>query len=183
MTDYIAQVTDNLEKIVINKFGVEYIPTVKIEYDLNSSCTLGTCSYDRDTEISTLRLNKYILDTLKEKYVDEIYVHEYEHAVVKKLYPNGRNDYKKVQSHGKEFKRVCRVFGIEGSATTNLLNENNIKLPKARKQQRVFYYSCGCVNYFHELTVRKHNTMLLSPNAYKCRRCRTTLKFTKEKGK
>jgi SprT protein len=140
--------------------------TFNIDYKLDSVRTLG--SYHPGTK--TMSLNANLLKEFGTLYIDDIVVHEFAHAVVAKLFPNGLNGRKKVMPHGKEFKAVCSHFGIDGRATTSLFN-NSKSMKKSNKL--TFSYTCDC-GHDHQLSKTKHNRILKGTN-YLCGLCKSRL--------
>ena len=80
-----------------------------------------------------------------------------------------KNRYKKVQSHGKEFKAICSHFGIDGKATTKTF-ANSIHLKG--KHISKYKYTCGC-NVF-ELSKIRHNR-IQKGTKYSCPSCKNIL--------
>ena len=92
-----------LESIIENRLGVITLPTVDVDYKLNSSRTLGLCystplyNFDSVSFVHTISLNPDLLLEFKEVYIEEVFVHEYSHAIVAEFYYNKT---KKVLPHG-----------------------------------------------------------------------------------
>jgi SprT protein len=161
-----------LESIVTKKWGDTIVPKdFVINYDLDSVNALGMIR-TRPNKIE-MRLNPKLLNEFKELYIDEVVVHEYAHLIVDKLYPTGYNNLyrRKVQSHGREFKNVCSLFGIEGSATTKLFSKSET-LQSTQKSRRTIEYSCKCDT--HLVTPLMH-TKITNGAVYICKKCKCKL--------
>jgi len=168
-----------LESIIENRLGVITLPTVDVDYKLNSSRTLGLCystplyNFDSVSFVHTISLNPDLLLEFKEVYIEEVFVHEYSHAIVAEFYYNKT---KRVLPHGKEFKEVCAWFGIEGKARTKTFNESKTIVKKRRKKNS-WTYKCSCKN--HKLTTIRHNKAQKMKASYSCKLCKTKLVFIK----
>lgn len=175
MKHLVQEKLKELEQTVKLHLAEKFIPSIRIEYTLNKSTALGTCSYINYPKEIIINLNEYLLNELKELYINEVLVHEYAHAVIKMIYPDGYNrySYKRVQPHGKEFKKICRLFGIDGKATTTIAN--NISFGKRRNIKK-FYYKCNCVGY-KELTTIRHNKVQRGQAEYACSICKNKLQY------
>ncbi len=163
-------------KELIHELASKYpgvkIPNVKISYSLNSSRTVGIADY----RMSTLVLNEGILNEYGDIYINHTVVHEFCHFVVKALYPFGFNSAtgKKVMPHGKEFKKVCNAFGIEGKATTGLFNQSKTLQAKKETLNRHFV-KCSC--QLHSVSTRMYNIVRIGKRPKICRKCRTRLEI------
>ena len=157
------------------KWGVS--PEMKISYNLTSVNTLGTANSYK----GTMRLNKHLLLEFGDVYIDEVVVHEYAHFVVDARRQDGQY-YSRPAPHGREFKNVCRFFGIVGKATTNKFSNSkflNEKRESLDAKKKVFYYECKCPG-FRELTTIRHNKIQRGRASYSCGHCKTTLSFVKK---
>jgi SprT protein len=136
--------------------------------DLNKERVLGTCKYI-SKKLFEIRLNKTLYNKIGDEYLDDVFTHEYAHAITDDLYGLG------VKPHGREFKSICRLLGIEGKATTDLLERHNITL-KSNRSYRTFEYRCDCQT--HILKKKSHNKAHYG--GYLCKLCKTRLNFVKE---
>lgn len=143
------------------------IPKIKIVMDLDSINSLGQCV--RGNGEFTIRLNPDLYKKIGQDYVDEIFVHEYAHAVT-------NTNYSYVKSHGREFKGICRMFNIEGKSTSNILSRYKISMKS--KMKNIFYYKCDCLG-FKELTALRHNKIMKGTASYSCSICKKKLEFVK----
>lgn len=172
---YRGKVSDKvieLKKIMREVYPGVKVPTFTIDYSLNSSKTLGRANHVQ----STMSLNEKILNEFGDLYIDEIVVHEFAHFVVKALYPFGMNSAtrRRVMPHGKEFKKVCAVFGISGKSTTNLFSESKV-LEEKKSTLKRHPYHCGC--RIHEVSTRKHNLIQNKNRVRICKLCKGQLKL------
>lgn len=119
----IEEKTKKLVKMVEKYHGPGTAPNIKISFDLNSIKALGTHQIKKETHF--IRLNAAMLNELKEKYIDVVFVHEFAHACVHKYYGKRNND-KKILPHGREFKYFCHLFGIPGRAVTTIANNSEV---------------------------------------------------------
>lgn len=168
-----------LQEIVEDKFGEYSYPECDISYDLDSSRTLGrhSMSYAADGYHHLIELNPKLLNEYGHEYIENVFVHEYAHAVVETFYgPCFENNFKKPRPHGKEFKEVCRWFGIDGSATSSLFN--NSKTMKKRRSTKRWLYACGCQDF--KLSTLRHNKMTKGIAKYSCKKCKEQLVFQEE---
>jgi SprT protein len=138
--------------------------------DLTSINALGTCRYIEKENKFIIRLNQELYNKIGEEYLQEVFGHELAHAVTKEHF--GR-----VQTHGKEFKRIARLLNTNGTSKSSILLKHNISIMQNNK--KVFYYKCSC-NFFHELSTIRHNKILKGVN-YACDFCKTRLTFVKQK--
>ena len=158
-----------LDAIVARQWGQDKIPSFKLDLSKESVRWLGRVSYGHSKQ-STMQLQKGLLEQLGQKYIDEVFVHEYAHLVVRALYPSGMNGYKRVNAHGREFKAVCSWFGIKGKATTSIANGI---MPKSnRRTTRVIPAKCSCMT--HMITNGMRNKIIMGESRI-CSKCRTRL--------
>ena len=161
-----------LESVVTNRWGDVIVPKdFVIKYDLDSARALGMVVKSHDK--TEMRLNPKLLNEFKDVYIDEVVVHEYAHLIVDKLYPTGYNSTyrRKVQSHGREFKNVCSLFGIVGSSTTKVFAKSE-SLKSTQKSCRTIEYSCKCDT--HMVTPLMHKKITLGAT-YTCKKCKCKL--------
>lgn len=169
-----------LNKIVEAKYGKYTAPEVMVNYNLKSARALGThtMGFVGDGYYHYISLNAELLNTLKEKYIDEVLVHEYAHACVsnycKPTLSEIMKGKKEPSAHGAEFKKFCKLFGIEGSSTTKIAAGIEWDAKKTKKAN-MWTYACGCMT--HELTTVRHNKIRRNEASYTCKRCKTTLVY------
>lgn len=105
----------SMRKKIKEAFDVEVID-FEIRYDLFGLTTLGFSSFG----LQLMRLHVGLLQECEDIYINDVVVHEFAHLVTPCLYPTGvSRDGRKVTAHGEEFRRICRVLGVEGKATTD----------------------------------------------------------------
>jgi|SaaInlStandDraft_4_1057021.scaffolds.fasta_scaffold07027_6 SprT protein len=170
----IAKKEKQLKKIVEAEFGKGKAPKIEVEFELNSSNSLGTCSnFKNVNDAYKIKLNAAVLNELKQSYIDDVFVHEYAHACVSELVGHyNKFNHKKIMPHGREFKSFCAMFGISGRATTSVAHGSKALKKSGRKIKRVAY-ECDCQT--HEITVNQHNKIQSGAAKYTCRACKSYL--------
>ena len=131
----------HLSKMAKKHFNIKVSPFIM--YDLKSSRALGSF----DPNIFVINLNEKLLCEFGDLYIKEVFVHEFAHAVVAELYEGIDG----VKPHGKEFKKICNVFGIDGKATTNLFKDSKFLKTKAAKWNKI-PHKCKCEGKITYLT-------------------------------
>jgi len=162
-----------LQKRAKEVYGNGYTFDTIIIYEIKSSRVLGTYSSFKNA----ISLNLGLLKEFGEKYIDDVFVHEFCHLVVDRLYPSGINGCKRVMPHGKEFKNVSKFFGCDGKASTTLFNKSKT-LEKIRKKsnRKVFVYKCNCQE--HEVGLAMHKK-ISSGVKYTCKLCKSRISSDK----
>lgn len=87
-----------------------------------------------------LDFNEEVASKIGEGYRDTI-LHEVAHLMVQHIY-KGRNK----QSHGPEFRQMCRMIGCSGSTYATF--EESKAIPIKRNLVTRHVYSCDCGNHF-----------------------------------
>jgi len=161
-----------LREILNSKYPGVIVPELSISYSLDSSRTIGLADY----AINTIFLNEGLLEEFGDVYINHTLVHEFCHFVVKALYPYGMNPTyrRRVMPHGKEFKKVCNAFGIEGSASTTLYRNSKI-LEEKRKTLNRHFVKCSC--QLHEVSTRMYNIIRDGNRPRVCKKCRKRLEI------
>ncbi len=165
LIEAIAKKEKALKKIIEKRHGAGSAPSITILYNLDSSRALGTYQFSRSVG-HLIRLNCALLNELKEKYIEDVFVHEYAHACVQHFIGSYRG-YKKVMPHGIEFKSYCYAFGIDGGATTSVASGSKALADSGRNTKK-HSYTCGC-HEFH-LSTQRHNKILRGAT-YTCKKC------------
>ena len=163
-----------LKAVIEGRKGAGTAPVITYKYDLHSIRALGTYQFVSN-KYHTIRLNPALLNELGEKYIDDVFVHEYAHACVQQFVIN-KNRFQKVMPHGYEFKLFCALFGIDGGATTTVANGAKA-LKTSSRTTKIHLYTCGCQD-FH-LSTQRHNKVAAGTATYSCKRCGK--KLTKKK--
>ncbi len=176
LIEAIAQKEKALRKIVEKRHGAGSAPAITVQYDLNSSRALGTYQLKLVAGKKThlIRLNAALLNELKEKYIEDVFVHEYAHAAVQH-YLGSMQGWRRIMPHGAEFKSYCYAFGIDGGATTSVASGAKA-LKASGRQTSKHSYTCGCQEF--QLSTQRHNKILRGAT-YTCRKC--GCKLTKKK--
>jgi len=105
-----------MQKVAKELWNVDV--NVNLFYDLNNTNVLGFYMHHN----RELHLNGTILEQYGKKYIDEVVIHEFAHAIIKHRFPKGIFGKTPIRTHGKEFKEVCNVFGNRGVAFVNLFD-------------------------------------------------------------
>jgi SprT protein len=155
-----------LKNIIETHYGHNTAPNIDITFDLDRKRVLGMHVYYPKTAKHQIKINAALLNELKYDYINEIFTHEYAHAMVRH-YIGFFNNGKKVTAHGKEFKSFCRVFGIEGKATSDIARNSKALENSGRKTQK-FIYKCDCNTF--EFSIIRHNRSKRGRKYY-CRKC------------
>jgi len=114
-------------------------------------------------ELIRIRYNQIIFSRYFEDSLINTVAHEVAHYVVYSVW-----GIKKVKPHGKEWKKIMALFGVEPDVTSNY----DVKdLPLHRQKQ--FKYTCGCM--VHQLSTTRHNKVQKKKAVYKCRKCLQSL--------
>lgn len=170
LEDKINKKRIELDLIVKNNWWEKYIPEYKLMYfskEQEQRNILGQWGW------LFLKLNKSLLLEFWELYIKEVFIHEYAHFVINRIYPTWYNWRKKIQPHWKEFKIICSYFWINWKATTNLFKESEIF--KNKKDNRKYIYWCNCQE--HKITTRRHNLIENKKKKYICKNCKNPLNF------
>lgn len=132
-------------------WGLE-IHISEIFYWSNYGTTLGVWH----KKSKNMWLHRGVLEEYGQVFIDDVVAHEFAHAVVSNMYPDGCDENgKKIRSHGKEFKKVCRAFGICEMAKTPLFRESVwVRGYRSGKMR----YKCGCK--IHLLSKVMHNRLV-----------------------
>lgn len=166
----------HLEELIKKTYSKR--PIVLVEYDLKALSYIAEMVEMESHYL--IRLNPTLLLELKENYINEVFVHEYAHCVVYERFPSGFNylTQKKVKPHGVEFKEVCKLFGIEGSATSNIAEKTFFmknKTEKVKNNRKFFEYTCDCGKN-HKISLIRHNKIIKGIKKYICSDCRSLIK-------
>ena len=164
-----------LKSVAKKTFEVD-IGRYTVKYDLTTHRTLGMISPQNNGSL-VMRLNPLLLEEDAQLYIDEVLIHEYAHLIVEAQYPNDMNGSKRVLPHGREFKTVCRILGIDDGATTGAFRHSQA-LKKARGTKPTHYYKCKCV-IPSELSLIQHNKVQRGRETYSCRTCGERLNYIK----
>ena len=172
---------NELELILEERLGICILPSVEIDFSLTSIRNLGLCyskpnfNYDSTSFTHIISLNATLLEEFKETYIDEVFVHEYAHAIVNQYFRS--KSYTRVMPHGKEFKKVCSWFGISGKPRTSSFNSSSF-ISNHKKKKVTWNYHCSCM--VHSLSTIKHNKILKGSRSYSCKKCKSSLVFENE---
>ena len=170
----VTKVLKNLEDRAQKVYGSDFkLREYSVEYTLNSIRTTGKVSYKNGKV--TMILHPDLLKEFGDVYIQRTVIHEFAHIVTRSLYPSGFRGYKKVHSHGHEFKSVCKYLGYPqvGKATTDVYAGSKTTSTPERKQMNTFTYTCACDT--HEISAIRHRRAQRG-TSYTCRSCKTQIK-------
>ena len=180
LVERIEKKRKELEKLTEEQFGKYAYPDLDFDFALDSASALGICKSRQGSDgvYYTISLNAALLNELKDEYINEVFVHEFAHAVVGENYT--RDFFNPIKPHGKEFKFVCSLFGIVGRATTKIATNSKAMKQSGNKQGRVSY-SCDC-GHDHQVSTRMHNSIKRG-RGRKCSLCKSTIYQVKKNSK
>ena len=181
-----------LQKRCINKIEVA-MNTIESNFGVRVECEI-VFNLKRTTALgvargySKIRLDSELLEEYGSTYIDHVALHEYAHIVVSFFKKEGILEKlgwagKRVTAHGREFKRVCALISEKNisSASTSLFSDSKVLMDRMREKnakKKVFYYTCGCGLFFHEISTRTHNSIQRGLSSYCCNHCKKTLKWS-----
>lgn len=148
-------------------FGLN-IPHVPVDFNLRGT-TAGKAWGGRKIQYQPV-----LLEENGDKFLNRTVPHEVAHIVVYHLYPQARmrmsNGRRMIKPHGKEWKRVMAIFGID-SSRCHSYDVSNVSTQKT-KLARAFKYKCNCKVW--DFTVIRHRRCLKGMK-YSCPKCRGVL--------
>ena len=128
------------------------------EFEINIRGALGgQCCLQRDGRVF-LRFNSVLMRDNFKDYVSDTIPHEYAHYVI--MSNRHRSYYKGERGHGKKWRRVMRLLGVEPKTCHKMDTSNAVK---------PYTYNCECKVW--ELTKIRHNKILRGSVAYSCPTC------------
>jgi SprT protein len=110
-----------------------------------------------------IRYNPWLFSKYFDENLSGTVPHEVAHYIVHRLYGMHR-----VRPHGPEWVAVMRDFDADPEVTSNF---DLSGIP--RRRQRRFAYRCACRD--HQLSARRHNTILRGRGSYTCVKCKAEL--------
>jgi len=138
-----------------------------IRFSLYGSSRLGYANSAK----KRLAFHKVLAETNTQEYIKDTVIHEVAHLYTSKIYPYA-------QSHGREFKRICKALGGNGKRTSNM-DTSGLGQLKTR-----YVYECPVCGAQVNMTQRKHNRQQQCPSMYvhsKCKRYHKPLVWTGNK--
>lgn len=170
MTKKVLKKINYLKEIVLIEYGIYVDPF--IFYGSKSISTLGYFDLDENS----LNLDLELLEEFGDLYIDLIVVHEFAHAVVEEKYPFEKYG-NAIKPHGKEFKEVCKLFGIPGSRKTNGFENSNVLQNRVieKNKKREYIYKCNCKTGSHYLSKYQHKQVTSNEANYSCGICKSIL--------
>lgn len=174
MLDAIQDKVIVLKRLVAARYPAKNAPDVTVKFALKSSRILGTYQLFNGCQ-HVINLNHAMLNELREKYIDTVFVHEYAHACVQHYFGNYRAG-QPIKSHGAEFKHFCSILGIEGKATCSVAT-NSETLKELTANKNYFLYACSCRET--KFTQTRHNKVQRG-FFYRCKTCNTRMNYIGE---
>jgi len=137
------------------------LPQIDVYFDL---CGRASGMFVARLSEVYIRYNEIVFSRNFEDAAINTVGHEVAHYVVYSIC-GGR----KVKPHGREWKYVMSLFGLEPEVTSSY---DVSELPL--KQQKRHDYTCGCMT--HQLSTTRHNRVQLKKRVYRCRLCQQPLR-------
>jgi SprT protein len=110
-----------------------------------------------------IRYNPWLFAKYFDDNLDGTVPHEVAHYIIHKVY-----DLRRVRPHGREWLALMHQFEADAAVTSDF---DLTGIPQRR--QRRFAYRCDCRS--HELSTRRHNTVLRGKGRYHCVKCKGEL--------
>ena len=149
--DYIARA----ESIFQQRF-----PTVEVEFDLYGG---SAGMFKVHGNHCWIRYNPWLFAKYFEENQSGTVPHEVAHYIIHRVYGLHR-----VRPHGQEWQALMHKFKADASVTSDF---DLTGIPQRR--QRRFTYHCDCRT--HELSTRRHYTVLRRKASYHCLKCKVEL--------
>lgn len=142
-----------------------------IDYSLRGTAA-GQALSRKDGSVWKIRINAVLLIENLDKMLHRTVAHEMAHLITSKVWSNKWN----LQPHGKEWKRVMSVLGVEATRCHNYDVTNS-----SVRKSTTFSVTCVDCNKTYSLGPTRAATLQSRPTAYRCK-CKTnsmtgTLKF------
>ncbi|HBS27317.1 MAG TPA: metallopeptidase (SprT family) [Gammaproteobacteria bacterium] len=141
------------------------LPKVEISFDVRGS---AWGYYMRKGRQRRIRYNAALFEKYFNEGLEDTVAHEVAHFVVDSLYRR-----RKTKPHGKEWREVMSLFGINNPSVTHSTDLSGIEV----RQQRRFKYQCECGPVM--LSTTRHFRVLRGTTTYSCRRCGNQLQVEK----
>ncbi len=133
---------------------------VEVRFDLSGSSAGMFKASGRHCHI---RYNPWLFAKYFAENLSATVPHEVAHYVIHRVY-----GMQQVKPHGDEWHTLMAAFGADATVTCSF---DMAGIPQRRQQRHL--YRCECME--HELSTRRHNTVLAGRGSYVCRRCNTEL--------
>ena len=112
---------------------------------------------------NVLHFDIELLEENPKLYIDNVVRHEFVHLIQREIY----GGFAFIQSHGKEFREICRVFGFSkdiSRAKTKVFNDSKILQErlskKTKRKQKRYEYICEKCGTTYQLSTTRHNRIL-----------------------
>ena len=137
-----------------------------MRFDLNSVSMAGqACSRPMQKEMF-IRIHKKGLEEYGDIFINQTVVHEFAHIIQFVNFP-------RATAHGREFKRIMRMFGAEERRCHNYDLRSLVGgSRKTRKPQKKYSYICNCSEY--DLSSIRHKR-IQQGTVYSCVKCKSNL--------
>ena len=142
--DIKKKIADCLE-IAVGEFQVP-IDYPKLSFKLKSNRLAGTHSRSK----RMIRINPWFLKEYSNKIINETVPHEIAHYIAHQIYGN-------VKSHGPEWKRVMRLFGLAPNRCHTCYLKDK---PRKTKTRYRYLYECSCCKKEIKASPTVHNRIL-----------------------
>ncbi|MDH5408397.1 MAG: SprT-like domain-containing protein [Gammaproteobacteria bacterium] len=138
----------------------QIFPDIAIMFDLTGR---AAGMYRRISDQRLIRYNPYVFAKYFQHNLANTIPHEVAHYITDVIY-----GLKNIRPHGKEWKSVMAMFGVEAKVTCSY---DLTGIPTRR--HRRFDYRCDCRTY--EITTRRHNMILRGDSIYYCKNCQVAI--------
>lgn len=123
----------------------------------------GSSAGVAELKANRLRFNPILLAENQTEFIQQVVPHEVAHLLAWRVYGRG------IKPHGWQWQQIMQeVFDLEALTT------HSFCIKQAAKQH--YIYSCGCLNFNHHFTKRRHN-LVLAGRHYICKKCANRLVF------
>lgn len=166
---------------VCQKRTTKEIPLPKVVF-----ARLGTTAGRADTNRNWVIINPNYFDKHYDEQLNDTLPHEFAHLVAIFLYGlPSRVVVRKVRGirmkrlrydyHGEDWRLIMTWLGQPLASRCHTFDDSKARL---RSVDKPFRYSCGCKDFFHDVTGRVHKKEQLSiSGGYKCKRCKRPITF------
>ena len=145
--------------VMVSDLGGEFeIPEIK--FNLKGS-SAGVCCMVLNK--CTLRFNPKLFEKNEENFLKYTVPHELAHYITRLLYGN-------VKPHGKEWKNVMNLFGIEDPLRCHSFDTSDLY---------PWIYKCKCREY--SISPKRHFMIVRGKRTYTCDDCHKRIEFVEKK--
>lgn len=151
-------VIDNVHRfidIAERAFNIE-IPMPAIRFDLRGR-TAGSANFGK----WELRFNETLMLQNFEDFAEQTVGHEVAHLVENRVYGWMHANKKRYPAHGKTWKKVMMVFGLDPKRCHNYDTSKSVG-----RRTKKYVYECECCGAFIEMGAVRHKRMKLGEKTY-----------------